>query len=78
MKLEHVTRAKLGNWIKFQNTTCGDTTEDNPDPADVLKDLRREAIYEWEKEGELKSLEDGAYSNRDRRKGKYPKFKNRR
>ena len=75
MTLDHFIKAKLGNWANSQYTVCDDTTEG--DPADVLKDLRRQAIYEWQEEGELQSLEDKAYSNRDRRNNKYPKFKRR-
>ena len=50
---------------------------DAPDPADVLKDARRQAICEWEEAGELQSLEDSALSNRDKRRNKFPKFKRR-
>ena len=42
-----------------------------------MKDAQRQAVYEWEKAGELQSLEDSALSNRDKRHYKFPKFKRR-
>ena len=70
MTLDHYINAKLSNWVEFEHAGDGD-------PVDTIKDLRRQFIYEWQEEGELQSLEDKAYSNRDRRNNKYPKFKRR-
>lgn len=61
--LDHYVRAKL-------------QTAELDDGGDV-KDLRRQAVDEWEQAGELQSMEDKALSNRDRRGRKFPKFKRR-
>ena len=77
MKVAYVSADQWLKGVNLDNLNIDWEAEDAPDPADVLKDERRSAIYEWEEAGRLQSLEDSALSNRDRRHNKIPKFKRR-
>lgn len=76
-----VVYGSVHQWVKGKVETCLNEFDFNdpnaPDPADVLKDAHRQAVYEWEEVGNLQSLEDSALSNRDKRRNKFPKFKRR-